>query len=176
MIAGIRYTDDERDWDIWGLPGVTFGFCGPQSLPGGNDPGCLFGDSEVNGAYPGDVSVLRLSQPLLLDSNHTWDNTDWRVGLEFGLGTDAMAYATASTGFLSGNAKSAFDGGGTYDERTVDAYEIGLKSTLLDGRLRLNIAGYYNEYEDLLGTTFRLVGGTVLATQDNAGDSESTGI
>ena len=176
MIAGVRYTDDERDWDIWGLPGITFGFCGPQSLPGGNDPGCAIGDSEVYGAYPGDVSVLRLSQPILLGSNNSWDNTDWRVGLEFGLGDDAMVYATASTGFLSGNAKSAFDGADTYDQRTVEAIEIGLKSTLADGRLRLNIAGYHNQYEDLLGTTFRLVGGTVLATQDNAGDSEATGI
>ncbi len=51
-----------------------------------------------------------------------------------------------------------------------------MKSTLADGRLRLNIAGYHNQYEDLLGTTFRLVGGTVLATQDNAGDSEATGV
>ncbi len=176
LVAGLRYTDDERDWDIWGLPGVTFGFCGPQSLPGGSDPGCLIGDSEIYGNYPGDVSVLRFSQPLLLDSHHTWDNTDWRAGLEFGLGENAMAYATASTGFLSGNAKSAFDGGDTYDQRTVEAIEIGLKSTLADGRLRLNIAVYDNQYEDLLGTTFRVVGGTVLATQDNAGDSEATGI
>ena len=176
LIAGIRYTDDERDWDIWGLPGITFGFCGPQSLPGGSDPDCLIGDSEIYGAFPGDVSVLRFNQLVVADSSNTWDNTDWRAGIEFDWGDNAMAYATASTGYLSGNAKSAFDAGDSYDQRTVDAIEIGLKSTLLNGRLRLNIAGYHNEYKDLLGTTFRLVGGTVLATQDNAGDSESTGV
>ena len=185
LIAGIRYTDDERDWDIYSLPG---GFCGPAAfIPGGNDCSGIdtgqgeplvgpYWDSQVNGGYPFDLSALTVNTPVLLGSNNSWDNTDWRAGFEFGIGDNAMAYATASTGFLSGNSKGAFDGPDTYDQRTVDAYEIGLKSTLADGRLRLNVAGYYNEYKDLLGTTFRLVGGTVLATQDNAGDSESTGI
>jgi len=37
----------------------------------------------------------------------------------------------------------------TFDEEVVDAYEIGLKTDLADGRVRLNAAAFYYDYEGL---------------------------
>ena len=40
------------------------------------------------------------------------------------------------------------------DPNTVDAYELGLKSTILDGRMRLNVAAFYNDYKGLTTSSF----------------------
>ena len=37
----------------------------------------------------------------------------------------------------------------TYDQETVDAFEIGLKTDLIDGMMRLNTALFYYDYENL---------------------------
>ena len=61
-------------------------------------------------------------------------------------------YLKFSTGYRSGgfNTQStpAYFGPG-FDEENVDAWEIGLKSDLLDNRLRVNVALFDNEYTDL---------------------------
>lgn len=41
---------------------------------------------------------------------------------------------------------------GPYDEEVVDAFELGIKSTLLDGRARVNFSLFQNEYDDLQRT------------------------
>ena len=41
-----------------------------------------------------------------------------------------------------------------FDAETVDAYEIGLKTRLMDGALTLNFAVYLNEYENFQLNTF----------------------
>ena len=37
----------------------------------------------------------------------------------------------------------------TYDDETIDAYEIGLKTDILDGLVRLNAAAFFYDYEGL---------------------------
>ena len=44
----------------------------------------------------------------------------------------------------------------TYDPETLDAFEVGFKSTLADGRVRLNGAVYYYDYQDY--QAFNIVG------------------
>ncbi len=144
VIGGIRYTDDERDWDI-------FGQDPDQSSP--------------------NFTVLEVE-----DASDEWDKVTWKGGVEWDVNDLSMAYFTASTGFLAGNAQGAFSGDGSYDEQTVTAYEIGSKNTLADGTLVLNLSLYRNEYEDLLSTRFEDAGGTTLAFSDNAGEITATGL
>ena len=156
LIGGIRYTYDTRDWAVFG----------PQDTVNG-----------VNGAFAGDVSALRFTTPLASQgAAKSWNQLTWKAGLEYDIGDDAMSYFSASTGFLSGNAQGAFTGPASYDERLVNAYEIGLKSTLLEGALRFNIAAFYNTYDNLLATKFVPAGNTVLAQSDNAGSSDALGL
>ena len=36
-----------------------------------------------------------------------------------------------------------------YDPEFVTSYEVGMKSTLMDGRVRLNVAAFTMDYEDM---------------------------
>lgn len=65
--------------------------------------------------------------------------------------SDAItAYAKVATGYVAGGILGAIP----YDPETVTSYEVGLKSELLDRRLRVNLAGFYTDYQDLQVQTF----------------------
>jgi iron complex outermembrane receptor protein len=42
-----------------------------------------------------------------------------------------------------------------FEEETVDSFEVGMKSDLLDGRLRLNVTAFHAEYDDYQVFQFR---------------------
>lgn len=82
----------------------------------------------------------------------SWNDLSGRLGLDFSVSEDVLAYASISKGFKSGG----FPAGTTlsnaqvlpYDPEDLIAYELGLKSTLLERRLRLNGAVFYYDYRD----------------------------
>ncbi|MEO0982431.1 MAG: TonB-dependent receptor [Pseudomonadota bacterium] len=66
---------------------------------------------------------------------------------------DINAYASFTHGFKAGgfNLDSTAAIGGNdprFDSETVDAYEVGVKSTLFDGRVRANVAVFHQELSD----------------------------
>lgn len=71
-----------------------------------------------------------------------------KIGLEYDLASQIMVYASFSKGFKAGTYNLGSTGPALRPEK-VNAYEAGLKSTILDGRLRANIAGFYYDYSDL---------------------------
>ena len=81
-------------------------------------------------------------------------NTTPRVGFDYHWSEHVMSYFTYSRGFLSGG----FDMRGNaavypgtengYNSETADNYEVGLKSTLLDDTLLLNLTAFYDPYKD----------------------------
>jgi iron complex outermembrane receptor protein len=84
----------------------------------------------------------------------------YRVILDHQLTDDVMLYGSYSRGYKSGtfNTVDADQATGAVDPETVDAFELGAKSDLLDHRLRLNVAAFYNKYKDIqlpvaVGTT-----------------------
>lgn len=97
--------------------------------------------------------------------------------VQWDVNEDVMLYASAEKGFKSGGFNSAPDVGinGSefeYEEEEVKGYEVGLKSTLLDGAATFNINYFYTEFDDLQVTSF--VGTTFILS--NAGSSISQGI
>jgi len=75
----------------------------------------------------------------------SWSRPDWKALLSWDISDDVMAYASVTTGFKSGG----FNGRGTtfetivpVDAETLKAYEVGVKSSWWNQRLRLN-ADYY---------------------------------
>lgn len=83
-----------------------------------------------------------------------------KLGYRFGAG--ATAYAGFSNGFKSGGfdirypapppghePNSPTAAPGTYEPETVSSYEIGLKSLLAGGRVRLNLALFRADYDDI---------------------------
>lgn len=76
-------------------------------------------------------------------------NVDWSPDLSF---TDkTLVYASYSRGYKGGgfNGARASELGlsASYDPEFVNAYEVGTKNTLLDGRLQLNLTGFYYKYK-----------------------------
>jgi iron complex outermembrane receptor protein len=96
----------------------------------------------------------------------------WRIVLDHTLNDDNFMYASYSRGFKSGTFNSSGPGAPPTNPEIIDAYEIGLKSTLLDGAGQMNIALYYNDYADLQVT--RTVQGSLVT--ENAAQAEILGL
>jgi iron complex outermembrane receptor protein len=82
---------------------------------------------------------------------------DWfqftpRVALNWKPADDILLYASFSRGYNAGGfsarAGSVRDVTTPFDPEFVNAYELGAKADLLDGRLRLNGALFWNDYTD----------------------------
>ena len=98
-----------------------------------------------------DVGTDNLVFPPDGEVENDLDDDDWspKVALQRDINDTAMAYAS----FTEGYKGPAFDtsvvaGGRTIEPETSDAWETGLKSSWLDGRLVLNLALFYAEYQD----------------------------
>jgi iron complex outermembrane recepter protein len=87
-------------------------------------------------------------------NSRTFSNVSPRLGLDYHLSPHVMTYFSYSKGFKSGG----FDMRGNalvypqtengYDSETADNFEIGLKSTLLENTLQLNLALFYDPYKN----------------------------
>lgn len=71
-----------------------------------------------------------------------------KVGLEFQMTPQTLFYASVSKGFKSGVYSLGTNRPPVNPEKLWD-YEAGVKSTMLDGRLRVNLSGFYYDYKDL---------------------------
>ena len=77
-------------------------------------------------------------------------HTTYRAALNHEFSADTMAYVSYNTGFKSGGF-NAITGvpQPPYKAETVNAYEVGLKNELFDHTVRVNLAGFYNKYDNL---------------------------
>jgi iron complex outermembrane receptor protein len=80
------------------------------------------------------------------DYSATWKNTSGLLRYEYDVRADVMSYASVASGFKSGHIQ---DRGNEAKPEEVINYELGLKSTLLDGNLRVNAALYQADYTNL---------------------------
>jgi len=81
-----------------------------------------------------------------------------RLALEVDLGDATMAYASYTRGFKPGGSNLTFGREDVvspivvlpvFEEETIDAYEVGVKTDLADGRVRLNGAAFFYTYDNL---------------------------
>lgn len=94
------------------------------------------------------------------------------VGVQYDFAPRIMGYATYSRGFKAGGF-SANNAANVFGPETVDAYEAGLKTSLLDNALTLNIAAFRMDYEGLQETTFDI---NAAASVSNVANARSQGI
>jgi iron complex outermembrane receptor protein len=87
-------------------------------------------------------------------NSRTFSNVSPRLGLDFHLTDHVMTYVSYSKGFASGgfdmrgNAAVYPQTKNGYNSETADNYEAGIKSTLLDDRLLLNVTVFYDPYSN----------------------------
>ncbi|MDP5054213.1 MAG: TonB-dependent receptor, partial [Congregibacter sp.] len=97
-----------------------------------------------------------------------------KLNLTYAINDDAMVYATYAEGYRPAGANRAPGVGETYDPDFVESYELGWKSTLLDGRVRLNGSVYFMQWDDIQIGFFN-PDISLLGLVDNAGSAESQG-
>ena len=126
VIAGIRYTDDQLDFEFKReVDGTRTGLPSPvENTPGGTS------EDDTSGK-------------LALE----WDyNEDGMAYLSFSQGYKGPAYDVTF-----GTDPTTLE---AVDPETADAWELGLKSNWFDNRLRLNVALFYTEYDDFQGQAY----------------------
>ena len=128
--------------------------------------------------------VLAVVPDPSLDVDGKLDSTEptWRVALDYTLSEDVLLYGSVSTGYKGGG----FNGGLAtnprlsvpFDPEEVLAIEAGFKSTLANGRVRLNAAAFVYDYEGLQAATPRIdeVLGTPLNFLTNLEAADVTGL
>jgi len=172
LTGGLRWTDEEREAELFSETTST----APLVL-------AATAQAIMAGAPPEQARIIGMNAaflsgaatPINATLDRSSDNVDWLVKLAYDISEDSMIYASASTGHKSGN----FNGvGGPPDQREFDdeetiSYELGLKSSLLDSTLRLNIAAFYSEIEEYQFQAQNPIIGTFVS---NDGEVEVSGV
>lgn len=83
-----------------------------------------------------------------LSSEKTFSSTDPKLGVEWEINDNTMVYAQYQTGFKAGGFDTSTGCEETYEPEEIEAYEIGIKTTLLNGELTLNAAAFNYDYTD----------------------------
>jgi iron complex outermembrane receptor protein len=119
-------------------------------------------------------------------NSRTFDDFTPRISIDYRFTDNVMGYASFTNGFKSGG----FDMRGNervfpgtvdgYEPETVDSYEIGMKTTALDGDLIFNVTAFLADYTDLQITTQQFVEFNGVPTNVtavvNAGKQENKGL
>jgi iron complex outermembrane receptor protein len=111
---------------------------------------------------------LSATPALQVDGRSADSSTTYSISPQFHLNEHSMLYVRVASGFLPGgpNVKPIGVPGvpATYEPTKLTNYELGLKSTLLDDRLQLDLAAYHISWTKITLTTYAngytfLVGG-----------------
>lgn len=97
------------------------------------------------------------------------------LSVQYDLTDDVMGYFSYSEGFKAGGYSTA-NNPDIFEPEYVDAFEVGIKGSFLDGRLRMNVAAFLNEFEDFQETVVISEGVTLVSVVKNAGKLKSQGI
>lgn len=139
LIAGLRWTEDYKNY-IFKRRNVDLTLPAPCAGPpfaATTNPNCL-----LTGLYN-----VAPSDP------YKDDRIDWRAGLSYQFNDNLMGYLSGSTGYKGGgvNPRPFYPAQIlSFAPETLTTYEVGIKSDLLDNRLRLNAAIFNNDYKDII--------------------------
>ena len=106
----------------------------------------------VGGRYTKDKRTGTLYRVSGVATNYTLDydrgRFDPMVTLAFDATQNVNLYAKYSSGFRAGGANDRSSNFGAFGPESVKAYEVGVKTDLLDHKVRLNFAGYIMDRHD----------------------------
>ena len=123
--------------------------------------------------------VIRTVSGVPVIQEASFDALTPRIALQYQFSDDVMGYASVSQGFNAGGVNNRFEpalpnnGIQPFDEELLTNYELGVRSDLLDGRLRLNATYFNGTWEDIQVAEVLVISTT---TTTNAGEAEIEGI
>lgn len=190
LTLGARYVDESKDG------GFRRGFETPVSESGCasliNNP--LFGDPNFAPLFPltralvcfpyftpadlpGSGAGGTLPTPATYTTSFSDEELVYTAKLGYSINDNVNGYASYTYGFKSGGINldataSVLGADPRFDSETVDAFELGLKSTLFGGRARANVALFHMDIEN-----FQLLEFTGINFQTyNVPKAKSTGV
>ena len=191
-LVGLFYLDDDRS-STSGVAGYEWGDGNPDTMANIDTKSfAVFG--EINRSLSDSLSMLAgfrytdeekkvqlTTQGLPGADRLTSENVSGKLGLEWRPRDEMMIYASLSTGFRSGNFNSDLLFGDlsamtSVDPEEVTAFELGSKSTLMDGRLQLNAALFYQDVSDKQGITYDSNAAAPVSRLISLGDADIYGV
>ncbi len=142
--AGIRYSEEQKSF-LFGRGGHT------GAVQGGPYQPCI-----KNGVNYGIVHVAFCGMNGV-EGSYSGSNVDYRAILQYQWTPDVMTYASIATGYKGGgvNPRPYYpDQARPFDPEHLTAYEVGLKSSFLDHRVRMNLSAFVNKYSDFIANVF----------------------
>lgn len=104
-----------------------------------------------------------------------FENFSWLASVSYDVARGVMVYGRVSTGYRSGGINPRASVINTFEPEKATAYEAGIKSQFLDNRVRLNLAGYITDYDDLQVQQFAAGSGGATSLIVNAGKVRLSG-
>ena len=191
-LVGLFYLDDDRS-STSGVAGYEWGDGNPDTMANVDTKSyAVFG--EINRSLSDTLSMLAgfrytdeekkvqlTTQGLPGADRLTSGNLSGKLGLEWRPRDEMMIYASLSTDFRSGNFNSDLLFGDlsamtSVDPEEVTAFELGSKSTLMDGRLQLNAALFYQDVSDKQGITYDSNAAAPVSRLISLGDADIYGV
>jgi iron complex outermembrane recepter protein len=110
----------------------------------------------------------------------TWRAFTPKAGISYQITPTFFAFADYARGFDAGgfnNRALTLATTLAYNPEHVNTYEGGIKTDWLDHHLRVNVTGYYNDYQDLQTavSAYSPVSGTYVSTRGNAPAAHTEG-
>ncbi|HEY4214854.1 MAG TPA: TonB-dependent receptor [Steroidobacteraceae bacterium] len=97
----------------------------------------------------------------------------YRASLDRDFTPDVMGYVSYTHGFKSGGYNLPTPQRNPFLPEEIDSYEVGVKSELMDHRMRLNVSAYYYNYQDIQVVIVPGLSGQLFT---NAGGARANGL
>ena len=174
LTAGGRFTRDEKDYLAESVN------C---QLVFDNDPsiiGTPFENFPACGGVGGSLNII--AEAFLVTPSDEWTDFSPRVSIQFRPNESVMWFGSISKGFKSGGfaGSQGVESAATnpVDQETAINYEVGFKGDFLGDTLRLNMTGFFTDYEDLQIVRFGPVAGSPFGTfiTTNLGTADILGL
>jgi iron complex outermembrane receptor protein len=138
VTAGIRYTKDKKDFVRLNL--------GTTANPVSN----FITEDEWVGPHINPLPESAFGN--VIKDSESWSEPTYRLVFDYAWQDNLMTYASYATGFNAGGFSETCGSPTScmpYSSEENGNFELGMKSDLLDGALRLNVALFYTKYKNL---------------------------
>lgn len=133
LTLGLRYTSDHKAISGYNEP-----------LPGRPNSVAVLPATIV--LRPGDAYA---GNPTGIDPDVNFSKVTYKAVLSHDFAERIHGYLSYNRGFKSGGFNPTVYNNPASQPEVLDAYEVGVKSEMFDRRLRLNVAGFYYDYQDI---------------------------